>query len=119
MSNTTTDLSRYINRYDVAHKVANKKPGDNGADYLPPETREIEIAGETWIANYPHVYIERRGHSDEDIWVISYMGCCLGPDGEWEWEPQPSSRSDEFLERHRFTLDEAFGLCREHGIITE
>lgn len=33
---------------------------------------------------------------------------CLNRDGEWEYEPQPSSRDDEFYARCRFaSLDEA------------
>tara|TARA_Y100000034_G_scaffold103542_1_gene129244 strand:- start:250 stop:432 length:183 start_codon:yes stop_codon:yes gene_type:complete len=33
---------------------------------------------------------------------------CLNKDGNWEWEPLPSSRDDAFLERCRFdTLEGA------------
>lgn len=37
----------------------------------------------------------------------------LNRDGHWEWEPQPSSRTDAFLARARFTsFDEALAVYR-------
>ena len=32
----------------------------------------------------------------------------MNTQGEWEHEPMPSSRTNEFIARTRFTLDEAF-----------
>lgn len=50
----------------------------------------------------------RRGEKPV-LWAIRENGFCLNKDGEWEYEPQPSSRDDEFFDRCRFaTLDEAF-----------
>lgn len=40
-------------------------------------------------------------------WVIAGAGCCLNTDDEWEVEPQPSSRTDEFKARTRYSLQEA------------
>lgn len=41
-------------------------------------------------------------------WAITKTsGLCLNRAGYWEWEPMPSSRTDEFLERCRFSLNEA------------
>lgn len=45
-------------------------------------------------------------------WAIRCMGRCLNRSGEWEWEPQPSSRDDAFFARCRFHCDEAIGLAR-------
>lgn len=39
-------------------------------------------------------------------WAVRRMGECLNKSGEWEWEPMPSSRDDEFLERCRFASAE-------------
>jgi len=37
------------------------------------------------------------------LWkVVDGKGNCLNKSGEWEWEPMPSSRDDEFLSRCRF-----------------
>ena len=33
-------------------------------------------------------------------------------DGDWEWEPLPSSREDDFLARTRYGLDEALAIGR-------
>lgn len=41
---------------------------------------------------------------------------CLGRDGEFDWEPSPSNRTDEWLASHRFTLDEALALAREQAL---
>ena len=41
-------------------------------------------------------------------WAIRYDGSVLNKNGEWEWEPQPSSRDDDFINRTRFdTAQEA------------
>lgn len=41
-------------------------------------------------------------------WAVRDAGWCLGKGLEWEYEPMPSSRDDDFLARCRFdTLDEA------------
>ena len=41
-------------------------------------------------------------------WCVRRRGDCLNHDAEWEWEPMPSSRDDDFYARCRFdTLAEA------------
>ena len=46
-------------------------------------------------------------------YAIRQGGNCLGSDGQWEWEPQPSSRDAEFMARCRFsTTDEALAAWR-------
>jgi hypothetical protein len=37
-----------------------------------------------------------------DKWAVRQGGNCLSKAGEWEWEPMPSGREDDFLERCRF-----------------
>lgn len=48
------------------------------------------------------------------LWYIvpvirhGYRAECLGTDGQWEWETNPSSRDDDFYYRYRFlSLDDA------------
>lgn len=36
-------------------------------------------------------------------WAVRRASECLSRNGEWEWEPQPSSRTDEWLTEFRFT----------------
>jgi hypothetical protein len=42
--------------------------------------------------------------SDWETWAICRNGCTFGADGEWELEPQPSSRDEDYLYRHRYSL---------------
>lgn len=42
-----------------------------------------------------------------DVWAIRKGGWCLNRDGQWEFEPQPSSRDNEFYARCRFPREEA------------
>lgn len=52
----------------------------------------------------PHdkVYIESRGPLGRNSWVVFHKSYVLGKDGEWHYEPLPSSRTDEFIELTRF-----------------
>lgn len=44
----------------------------------------------------------------EGRWAVTRFGECLGADGTWDYEPNPSSRTEEWLATHRF--DEATAL---------
>jgi len=39
-------------------------------------------------------------------WAVRRLGDCLDKDGYWRYEPQPSSRDDEFLAQCRFDSPE-------------
>lgn len=61
-----------------------------------------------------------RGHYDVTVdwrgpgrWAVCWLGYCLGADGEWDYEPSPSNREDDWLEAHRFDVDTALALARE------
>jgi hypothetical protein len=53
---------------------------------------------------------------DTPSWAIRSEGSmCLNHHGEWEWEPQPSSRDDEFFARCRWPdLAEAVAFVTDH-----
>lgn len=54
------------------------------------------------------VYIEERG---DDTWAISDgFSNVLNSELAWEYEPRPSSRTDEFIARTRHSLDQAKSL---------
>lgn len=56
------------------------------------------------------------GLYDGPRYVVRQLSYCLNRDGEWEYEPQPSSRDDAFIDRCRFrSLDEAAETLRKHG----
>ena len=59
------------------------------------------------------VMIEARGF---DAWAVVDAIFVLNREGEWEYEPQPSNRSDEFLARTRFaTAQEALDQWHSAG----
>lgn len=43
-----------------------------------------------------------------ETYAVMHMRWCLGADGMWDHEPNPSSRTDEWIATHRFTYDEAY-----------
>ena len=53
------------------------------------------------------------------LWAVTYMGYCLSKNRVWEYEPNPSSRTDEFLANTRFSLDEALTLIGRTDLILE
>lgn len=40
------------------------------------------------------------------LWAVRLNGRCLNKSFQWEWEPLPSSRDDEFYGRCRFQTPE-------------
>lgn len=51
------------------------------------------------------ITLERRG---TDAWAVISLGECLNREGEWEYEPLPSNRSEAFKARTWFPLGEAW-----------
>jgi hypothetical protein len=50
------------------------------------------------------------------LWaVVTPYGDCLSADGTWGWESQPSSRTDDWLIKHRFSLSLALRLAAEQA----
>lgn len=56
------------------------------------------------------VQIAWRGPGDR--WAVARRCFVLNRDGEWEYEPIPSSRDDAFKARTRFGHEEAWGAVR-------
>lgn len=56
--------------------------------------------------------VEHRG---KGTWAVMEGPFALGADGEFDYEPSPSSRDDAWLATHRFDLDTALSLAREHA----
>jgi hypothetical protein len=56
------------------------------------------------------ITVEYRGTGK---WAVLRSRWCLGTDGEWDFEMQPSDREDEWLAAHRFDLDTALRLAVE------
>jgi hypothetical protein len=62
----------------------------------------------------PHftITVEWRGN---DQWAVTRYGDCFGTDGEWDYEPRPSSRTDEWKNTHRFDLATALDLAKQQA----
>lgn len=58
-------------------------------------------------ARYDAPTLDRVGQIEgPDLWAVRRLGRCLNRDGEWEYEPRPSSRDDAFKARCRFATPE-------------
>lgn len=54
--------------------------------------------------------VEYRGNQR---WAVVWHGMCLSKDGQWDYEPSPSSREDDWLGERRFTEQKALQLACE------
>lgn len=53
------------------------------------------------------VTISARRQRDGSLsWSVVRMGFTLNTDDEWEWEPSPSSRNEDYLRRNRYKTKE-------------
>lgn len=90
-------------------------PGDM-AYFVMPNSKASEGLGLP-VAAYDaggEVRIEAAKQMDGRVlWKVREHGNVLAKTGEWEWEPMPSGRDDEFLDRCRFdTPQEALACLR-------
>jgi hypothetical protein len=80
---------------------------DVGSDCVTPESRAVisryTIDGNPRSSGSDAIHIERAKQIEGPAkWAVRRHGDCLNKQGEWEYEPMPSSRDDEFLARCRF-----------------
>jgi hypothetical protein len=68
-------------------------------EYTVNDLSEDDVNSAVWS-----IKIEWRGG---DRWAITHIGRCLSRKGKWDMEPSPSNRTESWLTRHRFTLEEA------------
>ena len=63
--------------------------------------------GECIFYNRPVKIVARDQINGDRKWVLKMHEWVLGKDGNFHWEPMPSSRTDDFIENTRFdTPDE-------------
>ena len=80
---------------------------------VEPITYEVTLLPKDYREGYLWtITVEYRGR---DLWAVKRNGECLGKDGTWDWESNPSSREDDpdWLPAHRFGLQEALELANE------
>lgn len=58
------------------------------------------------------IWIVRTDHV-KDTWKIWNGSSVYNTFQEWEWEPQPSSRNDEFFSRTRYDLETAVKIAEK------
>lgn len=51
--------------------------------------------------------VDTCSRDDDKSWAIRASGRCMNHEGDWEFEPLPSSRTDEFFARCRWPTLEA------------
>lgn len=73
------------------------------------------VAGGDVHRFHENVHIEERQQRDGSfLYAITRMGDVMARDGEWEYEPQPSSRDDDFISRTRYT---SFEVALAHFLV--
>lgn len=68
---------------------------------------------EVATVDFLNISIERRDLK-KDSWAIVKSRFCLNRDLEFEYEPLPSSRDEDFINRTRFSLEEAKKILRKY-----
>jgi hypothetical protein len=63
---------------------------------------EWEVIPETFLYASNHISVVRRDGFKGRRWGVMKQGYALNKSGEWEWEMQPSSRTEEWLETVRW-----------------
>lgn len=58
------------------------------------------------------ISVEWRG---KDRWAVVYNGYVVDADGEWDYEPRVSERTESWLKRYRFDYDTAIQLASKHA----
>lgn len=60
------------------------------------------------------ITIEERGQLDGTTrWAVCRLGQCLNRRGRWDYEMNPSSRTDRWIAGHRFDFDTALRLAKK------
>lgn len=66
------------------------------------------------------ITVEERGQLDgEVLWSACWLGRCLNAQGRWDYEPIPSSRTDTWINKHRFDLDTTLALAKKAALLLE
>lgn len=60
-----------------------------------------------------HAFALTVAYRGRNRWAVLRHGSCLSADGQWDYEMNPSSREDDWLDEHRFDLDTALALAKE------
>ncbi|MDX3314683.1 hypothetical protein P1S61_37650 [Streptomyces sp. ME08-AFT2] len=62
-----------------------------------------------------HLYMIEVEYRGAGRWAVVHHGHCLGTDGVWDFGVKEYDRGDDWLDAHRFDLDTALALAKEHA----
>lgn len=88
-------IEQYVTTYLIVSRVA-----------------DLDAHTEREIMRHFAVTVEKAGHP-EDSFAVRRYGECLSRSGVWHYEPSPSNRSDYWLSKNRFPLEEALERARK------
>jgi hypothetical protein len=77
-------------------------------DVIKDLKEKLSFATEFWFSDNLRISIRDK---ENDKWAITDGVNCLSKNFGWDYESQPSSRTDEFKETHRFSFDEAWKIA--------
>lgn len=99
---------------DLLQRAEQQRAAKRAAESMRPVAWELAPAARAQGLTTSAVRLEEVDQGSGPVrYAIRQGGNCLGIDGQWEWEPQPSSRDAEFMARCRFnTTDEAMAAWR-------
>lgn len=67
-----------------------------------------------FLAEQFDIHVDHARQMDGTIkWAVRWRHLVLHRSGRWDWEPQPSSRTDRWLASHRFTFETAMKLAKK------
>lgn len=52
------------------------------------------------------------GYRGRGLWAVTDRVNCLSKAGTWDYEMRPSERKDDWIEQHRFPLEDALALAQ-------
>lgn len=75
---------------------------------------EYQLEGGSWPVVADVILRRMPQREGSDKWAIFDRGACLDKDGDWVFQPLPSSRDDEFMRSCRFdSAEEALAFWKE------
>ena len=91
----------------VVDGVVPKEQGRSGEGSMTFTASQWIWKADEVPSDIPHVTIDRVQGFNGIVYAIRQAGACMDANGEWEFEPMPSSRTDEWLKQFRFGTWEA------------
>ncbi len=86
-----------------------RNSGVSGDAGLPNRAVKYKFGGHPLDA--ADFYVENRSGLHGDLWAVTQRGQCMERSGEWQWEPNPSSRDEDYFAMARYDRDTALAIA--------